>query len=339
MTVLPLPGKKTMRSTCELVCCQALLTLDHAMPSLKSILNPKSYLRYVRRRAREFRHRRRPNTKGIDFSPPGHYYSPLLDLHSLGPQDTSFPFDGPENWDHLDLRPAEQRAFYEDLLERFPPLPFPARKSDSHRYFTENKYFIPSDAFTLSGIIRKERPKRIVEIGSGFSTAVTLDALDAGRASALMTFIEPYPERLHSLLKDSDRANSTILAKPVQECRLEVFDQLEAQDLLFIDSSHVAKIGSDVAFLFLRVLPRLKPGVIVHVHDIFYPFSYPLAWIHQGRAWNESLFLRAFLLGNGQFQVMAFNSFAAHTFPDVFRSRFPIFLDNPGGSIWIRKVA
>jgi len=310
------------------------------MPTLKSILNPKRYLWYVRKHMLELRHRRRPNTKGIDFFPPGHYYSPLLDLRGLGPQDARFPYDGPENWEYLDLRPAEQRAFYEDVLERFPPLPFTARKSNGYRYFIENDFFPISDAFTLSSIIRKEQPKRIVEIGSGFSTAVTLDTLDAGRTSALLTFIEPYPDRLYSLLKDSDRANSTILTKPVQECGLEVFDQLDAQDLLFIDSSHVAKIGSDVAFLFFRVLPRLKPGVIVHFHDIFYPFSYPYAWIHEGRAWNESLFLRAFLLGSRQFQIMAFNSFAAHTFPDLFRSRYPMFLNNPpGGSLWIKKIA
>ena len=166
-----------------------------------------------------------------------------------------------------------------------------------------------------------------------------LDTLAHHHMSATLTFIEPYPDRLYSLLSASDRSVSTIHVQQVQEVALSVFDQLEAQDILFIDSSHVAKVGSDVTFLLLRILPRLKRGVIVHFHDIFYPFSYPASWIREGRAWNESLMLRAFLVGNPQFQLVAFNSYAGNFFPEVFRERFPVFLDNTGGSIWIRKVS
>jgi len=157
--------------------------------------------------------------------------------------------------------------------------------------------------------------------------------------SAALTFVEPYPDRLHSLLTPDDRSVSTILVNRVQDVPLSVFEQLEPQDLVFIDSSHVAKVGSDVAFILLRILPRLKRGVIVHFHDVFYPFSYPASWIREGRAWNESLFLRAFLVGNPQFELVAFNSYIGNSFPEIFRERFPAFLDNTGGSIWIRKVA
>src|SRR5690606_1833553 len=111
------------------------------------------------------------------------------------------------------------------------------------------------------------------------------------------TFIEPYPRLLQSLITPDDAAAVTILPQRVQEVPLSVFDQLEPQDILFIDSSHVAKVGSDVVFLLLRVLPRLRPGVLIHFHDIFYPWSYPMRWIRQGCAWNESLFLRALLVG------------------------------------------
>lgn len=249
------------------------------------------------------------------------------------------PFDGIECWEHIDLRPQEQRNYYEDLLDRFPLLSFPRQKTDGHRYFTDNEWFVLSDAFTLSGIIRKEKPRRIVEIGSGFSSGVMLDTLSQTHESAALTFIEPFPDRLHSLLSSSDRTLSTILAQPVQEVSLSVFDQLDAQDILFIDSSHVAKIGSDVTIIFLRILPRLRPGVLVHFHDIFYPFSYPVSWIRDGRAWNESIFLRAFLIRNRDFQVMAFNPFAGYSFPELFRERLSGFLSNTGGSIWLRKVA
>ena len=287
--------------------------------------------------ARKFGFQR--NQLGALFYRPGHFYSPLLDLESLGPNGSHLPFDGVECWEQVNLRPHEQQAYYSELLEKFPLLPFPRTRTEGYRYFTENNWFSPSDAFTLSGIVRKEKPRRIIEVGSGFSSAVVLDTLNQTRASAALTFIEPYPERLYSLLSPADKAAAKVLVQRVQEVPLSVFDQLEAQDILFIDSSHVAKIGSDVSFLFLRVLPRLKPGVLVQVHDIFYPYSYPAGWIREGRAWNESLFLRALLAGNPAFQVIAFNSFAGVAFPELFRERFPGFLNNTGGSIWLRKTA
>ena len=203
--------------------------------------------------------------------PAGHFYSPLLDLQSLRPGESAPPCDGEEMWEHLDLRGPAQRAYYLDLLGRFPAPPF--------------------------------------------------------------------PDRLNALLTAADRARSTVLVQPVQSVPLAVFDRLEERDILFIDSSHVAKIGSDVAFLLLRVLPRLKRGVLIHFHDIFYPYSYPAGWVREGRAWNESLFLRAFLLGHPAFEIVAFNSFAGRAFPEIFRAGFPPFLDNTGGSIWLRKVS
>jgi hypothetical protein len=309
------------------------------MPPLKNLINPKSYSRFILDRLEKRRLILQPNLRGVTTFPPGHFYSPLLDIQSLELNGANLPFDGAEWWEHVNLKPDAQRSYYRDLIERFPCLPFPSQQSGDYRYYTDNVWFVFSDAFTLSGIIRKEKPRRIVEVGSGFSSAVMLDTLRHTSASAALTFIEPYPDRLNSLLTPADTSISRKLVQPVQEVPLSVFDELEAQDLLFIDSSHVAKIGSDVAFIFLRILPRLKPGVIVHFHDIFYPFSYPLDWIRDGRAWNESLFLRTFLVGNPQFEVMAFNSFAGHSFPDLFREKLPAFLKNTGGSIWLRKVA
>ena len=282
---------------------------------------------------------RRLNFRGALMFPPGHYYSPLPDIESLKPGDTSMAFDGEECWEHIELRAEKQRDYYEDLLERFPSLPFPKHKSPDYLYFADNDYFPLPDAFTLSGIIRREKPRRIIEAGSGFSSAVMLDTLKHTHAPAALTFIEPFPDRLHSLLSPAEKSAATILVRPVQEVPLTVFDQLEARDVLFIDSSHVAKIGSDLVFIILRVLPRLKPGVLIHFHDVFYPFSYPVSWIYKGLAWNESIFLRAFLLGNPGFEIMAFNSFASHSFPGIFQKQFPDFLNNPGASIWLKKTA
>jgi hypothetical protein len=271
-----------------------------------------------------------------EYVPPGHYYSPLLDIDSLGPNSPNMSSDGVECWENIDLHPLEQRSYYEDLIDRFPALPFPSQKTEGYRYFADNEFFNFSDAFTLSGIIRKEKPRRIVEIGSGFSSAVMLDTLSQTGETAALTFIEPFPHRLDSVLLPNDRASSAILARPVQEVLLSVFDELDAHDILFIDSSHVAKIGSDVTIILLRILPRLKPGVVIHFHDIFYPASYPISWIREGRAWNESIFLRAFLVQNRDYKIIAFNAFAAYSFPELFRDRIPNF---GGGSIWLRKEA
>jgi predicted O-methyltransferase YrrM len=305
---------------------------------LKSFLNPGTYLQSIRRRLMAAKHRMDPNAKGTDCYAAGHYYSPLLDLTGLSPDQEGYPHDGVENWEHIDLRGKAQNALYLELLLDHPPMAFPEAKSPMYRYFSKNDFFPVSDAYTLSAMIRRFQPRQIVEVGSGFSSAVTMDTLDQSHLTAKLTFIEPYPERLYSLLTDADKANATIIPHPVQSCPLEVFDALEENDILFIDSSHVAKVGSDVSFLLLRILPRLKKGVLVHIHDIFYPYTMPYSWIYQGRAWNESLFLRAFLQGNTGYEVVAFNPFAAATFPKIFRQSFPKFLDNPGGSIWLRKL-
>ncbi|MFC1695068.1 class I SAM-dependent methyltransferase [Pseudomonadota bacterium] len=189
----------------------------------------------------------------------------------------------------------------------------------------------------MSGIIQKEKPKRIVEVGSGFSSAVALDTLEKTSASAELTFVEPFPKRLYSLLSKSDKETANVLVQKVQDVDMQVFTSLEAQDILFVDSSHVAKIGSDVSHLLLRVLPIFKPGVIIHFHDIFYPQSYPMVWLRDGLAWNESLMLRAFLIGNSSFEILAFNAFANAEFASDFYETLPRFAQHGGGSFWCVK--
>ncbi len=270
--------------------------------------------------------------------PPGSYYSPLLDIKSLCENDLKIKFDGIEFWECVNMSTSSQRAYYEMLLKEFPILQFPQNKTPNFRYYTENIWFPASDAFTLSGIIRKEGPRRIIEVGSGFSSAVMLDTLQDLPTATELTFIEPNPDRLYSLLTQRDSEKTNILVQEVQTVPPSVFEQLTENDILFIDSSHIAKIGSDLAFILLRILPRLRRGVLIHFHDIFYPESYPIHWIREGRAWNESIFIRAMLCNNPGFEVVAFNPYAAYSWPDLFRQRFPMFLKNSGGSIWLRKT-
>ena len=124
----------------------------------------------------------------------------------------------------------------------------------------------------------------------------------------------------------------------VQNVPLAAFEELGDNDILFIDSSHVCKAGSDVNFLVFNVLPALAPGVVVHFHDIGWPFEYPLQWIADGRAWNEAYLLRAFLQYNRSFEILVFNSYAYRTFRSFFEKRMPLYLERPGGSLWLRKT-
>jgi len=278
------------------------------------------------------------NAAGATIFEAGSFYSPLLDLRALASDPDAAVNSSARGWDHIDLREAAQAARLERFLAVADPLPLPDAPDARWRYAARNDFFVFADAFALASLIASEKPRRIVEVGSGFSSAVMLDARDHFALPIELTFIEPYPQRLESLLRPADRATSRLLVQPVQQVPTAVFTALEAGDFLFIDSSHVAKVGSDLADLILRVLPVLKPGVWVHFHDIFYPGPYPLRWLREGRAWNEVPFVQAFLLGHRGFAVEWFNAFAGERFRDRLAAACPRFLANTGGSLWLRRV-
>ena len=154
-----------------------------------------------------------------------------------------------------------------------------------------------------------------------------------------LTFIDPHPETLLGLLEDGDPYRERILAEPLQEAPAKLFATLEEDDILFLDSSHVLKTGSDVHHYLFRVLPALQPGVVIHIHDVFYPFEYPEAWVRrESRSWNEAYALRAFLEYNDAFEIMYFNNYMYRKHGELVRSRMPKCRRNAGGSIWLRKL-
>jgi hypothetical protein len=237
------------------------------------------------------------------------------------------------------MHAAAQRALVESFGAFYADMPFRAAKSDGLRYGFENSFFSYGDAIGLYSMLRKLEPRRVVEVGSGHSSAVMLDTNDrflSGRAR--FTFIDPYPQRLQSLLAEGDQSRHEVIATDVQQVPLVHFESLEPNDILFIDSSHVIKVGSDVGYLLSVVLPSLKPGVVVHFHDIFWPFEYPESWLMDGRAWNEAYALKAFLQFNSTFEILFFNSYLSVHHKDVLERHLPLFLKNPGGSIWLRKT-
>src|SRR5207249_2885268 len=177
-------------------------------------------------------------------------------------------------------------------------------------------------SLTLFAMMRLHRPRRVIEVGSGFSSALMLDVNDRfPERRTQFTFIDPHPDRLTPVLRSTDSSSARVVTQHVQDVPLTIFGELESDDFLFIDSSHVAKFGSDVNYLYFEILPRLTPGVLVHVHDIFWPFEYPTEWIREGRAWNEAYLLRAFLTFNKAYEIVFWTPYAAYQWQALISNR------------------
>lgn len=274
------------------------------------------------------------------YAPPGHFYSPIPSLEDIR-RDESLIFGSvPRSIPGLELHEAEQFKLLETLVKYYEEMPFPPQKTNNKlRYYFENPAYGYLDGILLYCMIRHLKPKRIIEIGSGFSSCVTLDTNELFFDGSIANiFIDPYPDQLLSLIKEKDKNKIRIIPDRLQEVNLSEFEALEANDILFVDSTHVSKINSDVNRIFFDILPSLSSGVFIHFHDIFFPFEYPKEWIYEGRAWNEAYMLRAFLQYNSQFQVVLMSSFMHCYHGLFFQEHMPLGLKNPGGNIWLRKI-
>lgn len=305
---------------------------------MNSLWNRAYYsLRWLRRLLALWRH---PNRRFLAY-PPGHFASPLPD-HASVERDHS-RLMSVEAIPGIDLHVGDQLELLRTIAPLAKQIEFPERPASGFRYHFENAFFTYGDALVLSGMLQHLRPRRVIEIGSGFSSALMLDVRDRADTKTELTFVEPYPTRLNTLLTSKDRETATVIEKPVQDVPLELFRQLEANDILFIDSSHVSKIGSDVNFLFFEVLPILKPGVFVQIHDIFWPYEYPKAWYDLGWAWNEVYLVRALLAGGRRYRMKLFPSFLECRHAETIREVLPDALkrarETPAtgaGSLWLQ---
>jgi hypothetical protein len=269
---------------------------------------------------------------------PGHFYSPIPDLRDIQERDEELFSTHPDALPGIDLRAQEQLALVRDLARFYDEQPFRRKKSKKRRYYFDNPYFSYGDALMLYGMLRHLRPNRLIEVGSGFSSAATLDTNERFLDGELhCTFIEPYPQRLNRLLRGDDHERHQVIEQPVQSVDLSVFDRLGKGDVLFIDSTHVSRIGSDVHRLYFDVVPRLRPGVVVHIHDVFYPFQYPREWVYSGRFWTEAYLLRALLMDNPNLRIMLWNSYLAEKHPQTVGSLLPLWRRNMGGSLWLER--
>ena len=272
--------------------------------------------------------------------PPGHFYSPIPSLPDLEASRESIFRSDRRSLPGINLNENSQLELLDVFRHWYKEQPFTAARTPDRRYYFENPNYSYADAIVLYSMMRHLRPRRIIEVGSGHSSCAMLDVDELFFGKSIeFTFIEPYPERLLlDVITETDRSRLRIFGKNVQEVELRVFQELEAGDILFIDSSHVSKTGSDVNYLMFNVLPSLKSGVYIHIHDIFHSFEYPLDWALEGRAWNEAYLLRAFLSHNDAFEIRFFTSYLMHYFQSRFESEFPLMVKNPGGSIWLSRA-
>jgi hypothetical protein len=287
----------------------------------------------------DYLRRRYVNGERSEGHPTGHYYSAVPNYVEIRSRVTSLFRKDVDLGPGLDINPERQLALLKELVKYYDDFDWGDEGASDVRFYLKNDFFTHGDALILYSLLRHLTPARVVEVGSGFSSALMLDTRDRflkGRMHC--TFIEPYPDRLLSLLREEDKDKCTLLRQRVQEVPASLFQALQANDILFIDSSHVSKIGSDVNFLVFEVLPVLKSGVYIHFHDVFWPFEYPEDWVVDKHwAWNEAYLIRAFLNFNNQFDIVMFNSFAAYRYEEFLRNNMSLFLTDPGGSLWLRK--
>ena len=274
--------------------------------------------------------------------PPGHFYSPLPSIDFIQTHRTRLFPSPPRTLPGIELNETSQLDLMTDLTALLPQCPiYGATRQPPFRFHHVNRFYEQRDALLLFCMMLYLKPSRIVEIGSGFSSLMMLDTnehcLDG---TVSFDFIEPFPERLLQNLSPQDMARTQIHKMPLQDIPLDIFRTLKAHDILFVDSSHVAKIGSDVNKLVFEILPMLPPGVLIHFHDICYPFEYPERWLLEGRAWNEAYLLRAFLQYNQSFDIRLFASFLSTFHAPVFEQ--PAWLKHlhggTGSNLWLEKT-
>ena len=281
-----------------------------------------------------------PSADGVLLSHPnGHFYSPVTDPDDLvDRQDEIWPTQ-PRPCLDIDFNDDSHR---EILTEWFPrhigDYDYPEQEPVNTQYYTQNSQFSWLDSRTLFVLLKELKPGRVIEIGSGFSSLLTADVNNrflAGQCD--FSCIEPYPR---DFLKEKIPGLNNLLVKRVESIEFDFFESLGPGDILFVDSSHVCKTGSDVNYILFEILPRLSPGVLIHFHDIFLPVDYPKDWaITENRSWNEQYLLRALLMNSLEYKVLFGCNYAYLNYQELVANA----LNRPpekvfgGGSFWLQK--
>jgi len=269
-----------------------------------------------------------------------HYYSPIVTLAQAEEVYSSKRSYEAACRHHLNERQWELMSRLLDYRHELEGLP---RDDDGTGFYWNNPMFPPLDALAYYGLICDLKPSRIIEIGSGFSTMLALKAARHS-TSTRITCIEPYP----SALLRSVAHDITLVPEPVEKVGYDLYKQLAPGDILFVDTTHTVKIGSDVNMIVLDILPLVPAGVWIHFHDIFLPFEYPASWIKEiGIQWNEQYLIAALLASSSIYEAKLMNYWISETYRDklgILCSSLPIrdLTNNLGGargaSLWLYKT-
>jgi Methyltransferase domain len=273
---------------------------------------------------------------------PGNYQSPLPNISDLKKdlkrwhKESSLP--------GVDISPDRQLAFLSDLGPYLPECQsLPDFELLSQQGYGQGYGLV--EAHLLHCVIRFLKPKKVIEVGSGVSSYFIFNALqknrEADRVSSNLLCIEPYPA--DKLREWSREMKIELMDHEVQDVSLQVFMELGENDILFIDSTHVSKMGSDVNYLYLEVLPRLKKGVVVHIHDIPFPYlalprEHPL--FDLSLLWNEPVIVRSFLSSNRDFEILICQSYLHFKCPEALKAAFDVYdvKEEFPASLWIRRI-
>jgi predicted O-methyltransferase YrrM len=273
--------------------------------------------------------------------PPGHFYSPVVDVgdpHAIHDSRERLQSQPPAGVDVDSPRMIEMVRVLASHHARFP---FPRHHQEPYRFYFQNPYFCAHDASILFSMLLTFRPRRVIEVGCGYSSCLLLDTNEMFFDQSIeLTLIDPYLEELRVRFGPKGAPGAKLYFNKLQDVPLAIFEELEENDILFIDSSHVSKTGSDVNHYLFRILPLLKPGVVIQVHDIPWPFEYPENWVlEEKRSWNEAYLLRAFLEYNSRFEIIYWCDFVVHHLRDELISRMPVCMEDGGASIWLRRTS
>ncbi len=269
---------------------------------------------------------------------PNHFFYPIPDIDALDAEvwETESGLVG------LNMNEKEQLRLLNDVFPKYKrEYTFPKDKTTvPYKYFLRNGSFGSIDAEVLHSMIRYFKPKKIIEIGSGYSTYVSAQAcllnMEKDDVKTQLIAVEPYPS---GILKKGFPGLTELIEKPLEKVNPKIFAGLGENDFLFIDSTHVLKIGGDVKYLYLEVLPSLAGGVIVHSHDIFFPGEYPKSWVMDYHwFWSEQYLLQAFLAFNNEFEVLWASQYMNRKYPEDLARIFTSYHNDAyPGSLWIKR--
>lgn len=263
-----------------------------------------------------------------------HYYEPQFDY-----RNNKQPLSQDRTLPGIDWNTNEQLKILSELSFSQEVAYIPQKKPGTLDFYLNNGEFESGDAEYWYQLIRSIKPKRIFEIGSGYSTLMAIKAIRRNQQQhpdyrCKHVCIEPYE------MPWLEETGVSVVRKKVEDVEPVFFSTLEENDILFIDSSHIIRPQGDVLFEYLELLPTLNKGVVVHIHDIFSPQNYPKQWVEDDvRFWNEQYLLEAFLSHNGSWKIIGALNFLCHNYYEKLKSVAPSLTpDEEPGSFYIKKL-